>query len=141
MPSILIVDDDPTIRGMFARIVQQLGEVHQVANGGEALRTLSVKQFDVILLDLHMPAIDGLTVLQTLSSKKGLNSETPVVVITADMSEQAKAKAFHRGAVYVLSKPVPMGQLLAMVGSALKKSAAKRAPPTATPSGLPTKKS
>ena len=117
MPSILIVDDDATNRTMYSRLLRSLGEVEQASDGGEALRLLSARRYDVILLDL-------LTVLGVLDSKPGPNSDTPVYVITADTTDQAREKAFHRGAVCYLTKPVPMATLLAFVGATLKTKAA-----------------
>ena len=78
MAGILIVDDDPTIRGMFARALKALGDIDQAANGGEALRLLGTKKYDIVLLDLHMPIIDGFVLLHTLANKPGLNRETPI---------------------------------------------------------------
>jgi CheY-like chemotaxis protein len=125
MPGILIVDDDPTIRTMFARVLQSLGEIEQAQSGADALRMLSAKRYSVILLDLHMPVIDGFVVLQTLASKPGPNHDTPVFVVTADVSEQARVRALRQHAVFFLTKPVPLATLSALVDSSLKKSAAR----------------
>lgn len=125
MPSILIVDDDATNRVMYSRLLRPLGDVEQASDGGAALKLLSVRKYDVILLDLHMPVIDGFTVLGVLETKQGPNRDTPVYVITADTTEQARAQTFARGAVCFLTKPVPMGTLLAFVSATLKSGAAK----------------
>jgi CheY-like chemotaxis protein len=108
VPSILIVDDDVTNRAMYARLLRALGDIQLASDGAEALRLLSAHKYDVILLDLHMPVIDGLTVLSVLDGKSGLNHETPIYVITADTTDQARVQAFKRGAVCYLTKPVPM---------------------------------
>ena len=123
MAGILIVDDDPTIRTMFARALGGLGEVDQASNGGEALRMLGAKRYAIILLDLHMPVVDGFVVLHTLSNKPGLNKDTPIYVVTADTSDQARIRALRRHAVFLLTKPVPIATLTALVDSALKKAA------------------
>lgn len=125
MAGILIVDDDPTIRAMFARALRALGEVEVAANGVEALRLLGAKRYGVILLDLHMPVVDGLVLLHTLSTKPGPNRDTPVYVITADTSEQARLRALRHHAVFLLSKPVPIATLTSLVESTLKKAAAR----------------
>lgn len=122
MAGILIVDDDPSIRAMFARALGALGEIEQAANGGDALRLLAVKKFGVILLDLHMPVMDGFVVLHTLANKPGPNKDTPIYVITADTSDQARIRALRRHAVFLLTKPVPIATLTALVDAALKKS-------------------
>src|SRR6185295_20378908 len=119
MPAILIVDDDPTIRSMFARALKSLGEVELASNGAEALRMLAVRKYDVVLLDLHMPVIDGFAILHTLANKPGANRDTPVYVVTADMSDQARIRALRRHAVFFLTKPVPIVTLVALVDSTL----------------------
>ena len=152
MPNILIVDDDATIRAMFARAMKTLGDVEQAGNGAEALRMLASKKFHIVLLDLHMPIVDGFVILHTLSTMPGPNRDTPVYVITADVSEQARVRALQRHAVSFLTKPVPIGTLMALVESTLKKGAPRPAsspregsrntpiPPTPRPSGAPIKK-
>ena len=128
MAAILIVDDDPTIRTMFARALKAMGEVETAASGGEALRMLSAKKFAVVLLDLHMPMIDGFAILHALSAKQGPNRDTPVFVITADTSDQARLRALRRHAVFMLTKPVPINMLVSLVDSAMKKAASRAAP-------------
>jgi len=125
MGGILIVDDDPTIRAMFARALTPLGDVEQAANGAEALRLLGAKKFGVVLLDLHMPVVDGFVILRTLAGKPGPNRDTPVYVVTADVSDQARIRALRRHAVFLLTKPVPIATLTALVDSTLKKAAAR----------------
>jgi CheY-like chemotaxis protein len=127
MAGILIVDDDPTIRAMFARALKPLGDVDTAANGAEGLRLLGAKKYAVVLLDLHMPMIDGFVLLHTLSNKGGPNRDTAIFVITADTSEQARLKALRRHAVFLLTKPVPLATLTALVQSALKKAAVRAA--------------
>jgi CheY-like chemotaxis protein len=133
MASILIVDDDPTIRTMFARALKALGEVEQASNGADALRMLSAKKFAVVLLDLHMPVIDGFVILHTLANKPGPNRETPVYIVTADTSDQARIRALRRHAVFFLTKPVPIVTLVALVDSTLKKAAQRALSSPATP--------
>lgn len=134
MAGILIVDDDPTIRTMFARALKALGEIETASNGADALRLLGAKKYSVILLDLHMPVIDGFAILHTLSTKAGPNRDTSIFVITADTSDQARVRALRRHAVFLLTKPVPIGTLVSLVDSSLKKSAARiEGEATATP--------
>src|SRR5262245_36030754 len=115
MAGILIVDDDPTIRAMYARVLGALGVVEVASNGGEALRLLGARRYGVVLLDLHMPVMDGFVVLHSLSSKPGPNRDTPIYVVTADTSEQSRVRALRRHAVFFLTKPVPIGTLTALV--------------------------
>lgn len=129
MADILIVDDDLTIRTMFARALRPLGEIEQASNGAEALRLLGTKKYGVVLLDLHMPVIDGFVILHTLSTKPGPNRDTPIYIITADMSDQARIRALRRHAVFFLTKPVPLVTLVSLVESTLKRSASREAAP------------
>jgi DNA-binding response OmpR family regulator len=126
MTGILIVDDDPTIRTMFARALASVAETELASNGGEALRMLGAKKYALVLLDLHMPVIDGFVVLQTLAAKPGLNKDTPIYVVTADTSEQARIRALKRHAVFILTKPVPIVTLTALVDAALKKGISRQ---------------
>jgi len=125
MPAILIADDDPTIRTMFAHALQSRGQVDQAANGAEALRKLGKLKYDIVLLDLHMPLVDGFMVLQTLAIKPGLNGETPVYVITADTAEHTRIRAMLRQAVFFMTKPVAISTLVTLVDDALKRAALK----------------
>jgi CheY-like chemotaxis protein len=140
MPLLLLVDDDPTIRGMFARALQGKGEVEQAPGGVDALKLLASKKYDLILLDLHMPVIDGYMILQLLGSKPGPNRDTPIFIITADTSEQARIKALRRHAVFFLTKPVPIASLVALVDSALKKGQERKAAKGPGDTGAPPKR-
>jgi CheY-like chemotaxis protein len=126
MASLLVVDDDPTIRLMFSRALASLGDIEEASGGIEALRLLGSKRYDVVLMDLHMPGVDGFAVLQALATKPGPNRDTPVYVITADTSEQARASALRR-ALFFLTKPVQISMLVTLIGAALQKRAAKPA--------------
>jgi CheY-like chemotaxis protein len=122
---ILVIDDDAAIRAMFARTLRSLGEVEEANGGALALRRLSARKFDLILLDLHMPLVDGFSVLESLASKAGPNRETPIFAVTADESQQARIRATRRHAIFLLTKPVHLATLLSLADSSLKKSAAR----------------
>jgi CheY-like chemotaxis protein len=136
LSGILIVDDDPTIRAMFARALKALGEVETAANGALAMRMLGGKRYGVVLLDLHMPVVDGFVLLATLASKPGPNRDTPVYVVTADTSEQARLKALKHRALFLLTKPVPIAMLTGLVTSSVQKAGEARVagrPPSVPP--------
>lgn len=121
MTRLLIVDDDPDIRAMFVRTLRSLGDIEEAGGGPEAMRLLYAREFDLLLLDLHMPVLDGFTLLEALASKPGPNRDTPVFVITADISDEARIRALRRHAVFLLTKPVNLGTLLSFVRSSLQK--------------------
>jgi len=104
---ILIVDDDE--RNAFAAVqaLEGLGYELVVANSGEAaLRLLLTEEFAVILLDLHMPGMDGYETAQLIRSRKR-TSRTPIVFLTAIFRDEAHVfQAYSAGAVDVVFKPV-----------------------------------
>src|SRR4051794_23610841 len=93
MATFLVVDDDPAIRTMFVRSLAGLGDVEQADGGRHALTLLHARHYDAVLLDLHMPGSDGFAVLEALAKEDALNRETPVFVVTGDMSNQARVRA------------------------------------------------
>ena len=116
MPSILIVDDDPLIRTLFAEALRPQADVEAVASGMEALRKVGARPFDLILLDLLMPVVDGFMVLKVLGEKPGPNKATPIVVITGDRSEKTRTRASAMKNVrFVLPKPIEIATLQKLV--------------------------
>jgi len=126
MPKLLIADDDPSIRALFARALKDLAEVDTVGGGVDALAALDRQSYDCVLLDLHMPVVDGVRVLEALA-KPGPNQNTPVYVVTADVSEEARLKAFRGRAVFHLTKPVSMPVLRSLIQSTLARRESKAA--------------
>jgi CheY-like chemotaxis protein len=130
MPDILIVEDDLAIRKLFARTLAHLGNIDEAGNGTDAVKLLDAKKYDAVLLDMNMPGMDGLGVLDDLEAKKGLNAKTPIFVITADPSANTRAQASHRSRFF-LQKPVKLPLLTTLVLGVLPKGAV----PAAAPSG------
>lgn len=78
---ILLVEDDPMIAdAVKAALSDEAHAVHLVTNGRNALAQLSVNTFQLVLLDLGLPAVDGMTVLRTMRAEK---NDTPVIILTA----------------------------------------------------------
>lgn len=119
MPEILIVEDDLAIRKMFARTLATLGHIDETGVGTHAVELLDKKKYDAILLDMHLPGLDGIGVLNDLEAKRGLNARTPVFVITADPSVETRHKAMHKSRFY-LQKPVKLTVLMTLVQGVLK---------------------
>src|SRR5678815_1748409 len=87
------------------------------AGGSEALQWLGMQAFDVVLMDLHMPGLNGTQTLHELRKSKGVNRDAPVVVVTADPSVEPEAGAM--GLTAFLQKPVSMKAALAAILRAL----------------------
>jgi DNA-binding response OmpR family regulator len=103
---ILFVDDDPILRE-FAQVnlTSDKAEVFTCGDGDEAWRRLHSESFDLILLDLEMPKVDGFEFLQALRLKPSLQ-HTPVIVVTGREDVSAIDKAFIDGATSFVVKPI-----------------------------------
>lgn len=106
---ILIVDDEQEIRDMIGEFLQRRGyRVRAVSDGGEALKAIEAEPFDMILLDVYMPGINGVQLLERLA-KVGLSSG--VIVLTACQDRHLLKTTLDLGAFEVLTKPVDLEQL------------------------------
>lgn len=118
---ILVVDDDPDIARLYAMALGPLGEVVSVPSGAEALTLLTERRFDALVLDLYMPVVSGFDVMDNLGNASHLNHTTPVFVVTADQSETTRARVMRRGAIFQLTKPVPLRVLVDQVRAQLER--------------------
>jgi CheY-like chemotaxis protein len=116
--SILVVDDDPQVRKLFSQVLIRAGySVYDACNGLEAKALIQRVQFDVIILDLSMPEMDGFEVL------KFARSELPnlqIIVASGFMQGTMLNAAKLFGAVATLDKPVEIALLLSTVRTVLK---------------------
>jgi CheY-like chemotaxis protein len=79
----------------------------------------------VILLDAHMPGVDGVGVLERLTRAGSLNRDTPVYVVTADTSQGLREQVMARGAACLVTKPVEIATLVAFIKTTLKTGEAR----------------
>lgn len=106
---ILLVDDDADTRHMVTMMIEKAGhEVHTTASGIDALALLTRKKMDVILLDILMPEIDGLSLLETIR----MTSEAPVLMLTAVSHAEIMQQAYVMGADDYVVKPFSREKLL-----------------------------
>jgi CheY-like chemotaxis protein len=83
--TVLIVDDEPVNRLVLARMVEHYGAAPlEAVNGPDALARLAERPYDLVLLDIHMPQMSGVQVVQQLRRMPGPNRDTPVVAVTGD---------------------------------------------------------
>lgn len=113
---VILVEDDALNR----RVVRDMLKVIDIdmveAEDGEAgLKLISENPFDLVLMDLRMPGIDGLTAIRRLRAMAAPICETPVVVITADTAPDLKAQCSAAGANEVLLKPVALNALIEVI--------------------------
>ena len=109
-PSLLIVDDDPEIISSFEAILRSEGyEVTTARDGREALERLAQSPFDLVLLDLLLPDMNGWAVLERV---REIRPGSRVVILCADVDAEGTVEAFRLGAVDVLLKPPDVDKLL-----------------------------
>jgi EAL domain-containing protein (putative c-di-GMP-specific phosphodiesterase class I)/DNA-binding response OmpR family regulator len=119
---ILVVDDDENNRFMLSQRLRQLGFqwITEVANGEAALAHVRRAPVDLVLLDVMMPGIDGISVLQALR-QEGRLSELPVLMVSAHDSLEIAARCIELGAEDYLTKPIQVPMLRARVAAILEK--------------------
>ncbi|HTP59793.1 MAG TPA: HD domain-containing phosphohydrolase [Spirochaetia bacterium] len=119
-PVVLIVDDQELNRTLFESFLQEDGYItRSAASGVDALQAVDAELPDLILLDLVMPGIGGMEVIQKLKSQE--QSRTiPIVVVTGYSNSESRIQAFQAGAEDFLSKPVERSELRARVRNLLR---------------------
>ena len=117
---ILVIEDEPRILAFLARGLQAEGfVVDGVGNGRAGLTRAARDRYDLVLLDLLLPQLDGLTVLRELQRQR---PELPVLIVSARSDLQTKLRGFGFGACDYLSKPFSFDELLARVRAQLRNS-------------------
>lgn len=110
----LIADDQQANRSVICKLLERAGHRTVAAVDGEhALDMLEQNDFDFVVLDMHMPNVSGLDVIRHLRfMQAGKAARTPVIVLSADATEQAAKAALQAGAQVFLTKPVVVAKLL-----------------------------
>lgn len=117
---ILVVDDDENILNLEKTILEQKGFSVTTAGGGsEALKVLGEEAFDLILLDVMMPEVDGFSVCRKIKNDPRLK-DIPVIFLTAKGGGEALAEGFESGAVMYINKPFTANKLLTIVNTMLE---------------------
>jgi DNA-binding NtrC family response regulator len=117
MKSILVVDDEKSIRDSIRRILEyEKFDVHFAEDGQSAISQVAGKPFDLVLLDIKMPGMDGLEVLQKV---KETHTDLPVVMISGHGTIETAVEATKRGAYDFLPKPLDRDKLLIVVRNAI----------------------
>ncbi len=110
--SVLVIEDDAAVRDLIVTALRSHGyQVFTAAEGEEALRVIAHAQPDIVLLDLGLPDIDGVVVI----NKVRMWSKVPIIVVSARTEDSDKIGALDAGADDYLSKPFSVGELLARI--------------------------
>ena len=116
-PSILVVDDEPDITCVLGDLLKHEGYQTDVAcTGAEAILKARQQHFGAVLLDIGLPDLDGLSVLSLL---KEIDPKLPVIILSADKTEEKLASAFSKGAFAYLPKPYNITELKATLRQAV----------------------
>jgi CheY-like chemotaxis protein len=116
----LVVDDEPHVLVLLRTLLKQLGiaTIWEAADGEEALRQAAAHQPDVVLLDLNLPQVDGLHVLERL---KADYPRMPVIVVSAQSTQKTFSRARELGASGYVLKYSPNPELLRMLSEEFDK--------------------
>lgn len=118
--NILVVDDDTGVRTVFSSILRKEGyRVTAVKNGYEAIKVIDEESFDLALVDLRMPGLDGIQVLEKIKSRR---PQTRVIIYSAYGLVEDAVEAMRKGAADYLNKPFSPNELELNVKKALEKS-------------------
>jgi two-component system cell cycle sensor histidine kinase/response regulator CckA len=118
---VLVVDDEAANLRLMERILARAGFTHVVCttDGRRVAELVEAERPDVILLDLHMPQVDGFSVLRALAAAAGPNDYLPVLVLTADVSTETRNRALQAGARDFVTKPFDPAEVLLRIGNLL----------------------
>jgi two-component system, OmpR family, KDP operon response regulator KdpE len=126
---ILIIDDEKQIRRMLKAALEGYGyDIGEAASGHEGLSQTSIFHPDVVILDLGLPDLDGIEVIQRLREW----TQVPIIVLSVREHEDDKIKALDVGADDYVTKPFSMGELLARLRAALRRTAGSEDTPALT---------
>jgi two-component system, OmpR family, KDP operon response regulator KdpE len=117
-PSLLIVDDEPQIQRFLRPSLTAAGyHVQQALTASVALKALAERDFDLILIDLGLPDLDGKDLIRVIRQKH----MTSIIVLSAREEEQEKIEALDAGADDFVNKPFSIGELLARIRAAMRR--------------------
>jgi len=118
---ILIVEDSPTMRQLLVFALKRLkgAEMVEAQDGMDGLRKVSSDHFDLALIDINMPVMDGLKLISLIRGEDNLKG-MPIVVITTEGAKEDRERALALGANEYLTKPIQSNRVLQVVRSLLK---------------------
>jgi DNA-binding response OmpR family regulator len=118
--SVLVVEDDPDIRAIIVHTLERDGhQIHEAGDGMEAIEVLESKDIDLLVTDLMMPRMDGVSLIEWCRENRG-NSFLPILILTALAEPQEKVKGLEAGADDYLAKPFNHRELQARVRALLR---------------------
>ena len=118
---ILIVEDSPTMRQLLVFALKRLKDVDiiEAQDGMDGLRKVSSDHFDLALVDINMPVMDGLKLISLIRGEDNLK-DMPIIVITTEGAQEDRERAIALGANEYLTKPIQANKVLRVAQSLLK---------------------
>lgn len=120
MKKILIVEDDQHIRKLLNILIRRDDvEIHEAVEGNEALAKVLTGGWDLVILDIMMPNVDGFSILKQMRDND-LTARIPVIVVTAKTEDKDLIKGYSMGANYYITKPFEPQDLIHSIELILK---------------------
>ena len=117
---VLFIEDDPMNRRVVADMLDVAGATMTEAESGEiGLELIDRQDFDMALVDLRMPGMDGITAIREIRARGDAKAKLPIIVVTADTAIDLRERCIAAGADDVLFKPVAMDALFEAMGRIL----------------------
>lgn len=121
MMKILIVEDEPINMKLIVEILNSLDFMIQTAtNGFEAMAMTDKDIYDLILMDIELPGMDGIETAQRIKEKTGHN-KTPIIAVTAFAMKGDREKILDAGLDYYVSKPIHVADFIKLISDILKR--------------------
>jgi two-component system response regulator AtoC len=115
-PSVLVVDDEPSIRKVFSLVLQDICQVITAAEGGEVMAKIKENKVDVVLLDIRLPGVDGVELLRRI---KEFDQQVQVIMVTGVKELDMAVKTIKLGAYHYITKPFDVDELRMLVQEVL----------------------
>ena len=118
--NVLFIEDDRMNRRVVRDMLHVAGvEMEEAESAEEGLKLLDARDYDMLLVDLRMPGMDGITAIGHIRARTDAKAQVPVIVVTADTALDLRERCLAAGADEVLFKPVAMDALFETIGRLL----------------------
>ena len=122
--NVLFIEDDTMNRRVVSDMLDVAGATMTGAESAEiGLKLIDENDYAIILVDLRMPGMDGITAIQHIRARGDAKAKLPIIVVTADTAVDLRERCIAQGADEVLFKPVAMDSLFDAMGRMLAKAA------------------
>jgi len=119
---VLVVDDNPTNSKFLGVLLSRLTcEALYAEDGQQAIDRVMQNDLDLILMDINMPVMDGLSATRAIRAMAGSKAQVPIIVITADTTPEVQDQAMEAGATSFMTKPVQIAKFRELVAPHLKR--------------------